>query len=85
METDRDWAKRDKFAEIKEIFKVEGIKKREKLQKAIQDIEGDKKKKKIKPTIPGKKTSKNGYSGIDNDNPGPAGYNPKGDFVRSKS
>jgi hypothetical protein len=36
-----------------------------------------KKKKKVKPSIPSRKMAKNGYSGLDNDTPGPSGYNPK--------
>eukprot|EP00347_Sterkiella_histriomuscorum_P023797 403333354 len=80
-----DWVKENKLDHIKEIFREQGLKQREKLQQAINEIEGDKKKKKIKPSIPSKKQSKNGYTGIQNDNPGPSGYNPKDEIVKSKS
>jgi hypothetical protein len=41
-------------------------------------------KRKDKPSIPTKKPAKNGFTGILTDNPGPTGYNPKSDVIRSK-
>ena len=46
------------------------------------NIEGPKKR---KSTIPNKKLPKNGYTGHDDDRPGPEVYNPSINFVKSKS
>ena len=62
--------------------------KKEKMMKAIMECEGEeilKKKKKLKPTIPGKKFAKNGYTGVKEDTPGPQGYNPKSEFIKTKT
>ncbi|CDW74304.1 UNKNOWN [Stylonychia lemnae] len=81
-----EWTKTNKLEQIKEIFKEQAIMKKQRIQQAIQEIEGEnKKKRKQKPTIPSRKPHKNGYSGIDQDTPGPSGYDPKTDLVKSKT
>ena len=57
-------------------------------QKFIEDaisISGNPKILKKKSSIPAKKAQKGGFSGIGEDNPGPSGYNPKFQIVKSKS
>lgn len=40
---------------------------------------------KQKSTIPNKKTPKDGFTGVNQDRPGPEKYNPSVDLVKSKS
>ena len=80
-----EWSKTNKLEQIKEIFKEQAQQKRERITQAINEIEGDKKKKKQKPTIPSRKPHKNGYTGIDQDTPGPSGYEPKTDLTKNKT
>ena len=43
------------------------------------------KTKKQKPCIPSRKIPRNGYTGVANDIPGPGGYKPRTDYIKSKS